>query len=144
MVGVGAVILRDGHVLLVQRGREPAYGFWSLPGGLVEVGESLRAATRREVREEVGLEVEVGDVVAVLDRILYDVAGQLEYHYVLIDFVCTAAVGEPMPASDVLACAFVPVSAIQEYPLTRGTAQVIFRAVERMQGKHPAVYEHAL
>jgi 8-oxo-dGTP diphosphatase len=144
MVGVGAVILRNDQVLLVQRGREPGYGLWSLPGGLVELGESLHAAIRREVREEAGLEVEAGDVVAVLDRVIRDAQGQIEYHYILIDLLCISAYGKPCPASDALDCRFVPVDALQLYPMTRGTADVIRQAAAKARERQPVIYDPAL
>ena len=125
LVGVGATILRGEQVLLVQRGSEPAYGKWSLPGGLVELGESLQEAICREVLEETRLTVHVVDVVAVLDRVLPDAAGQVEYHYVLIDFLCRGDTGEPSPGSDVLACEFVPVAELDQYSLTSGTRAVV-------------------
>lgn len=141
MVGVAAVILRGEEVLVVQRGREPAYGQWSLPGGLVKVGEGLRQAVRREVLEEVGLQIEVMDLVAVLDRILYDQEGRIEYHYVLVDFLCEFSGGDPAPASDVLDCRFVPIAHLSRLPLTRGTARVITSALKKTQGAHPPVYD---
>jgi 8-oxo-dGTP diphosphatase len=141
MVGVGATILRGEQVLLVQRGREPAYGKWSLPGGLVELGESLQDAICREVLEETSLTVEVVDVVAVLDRVLPDAAGQVEYHYVLVDFLCRGEAGRPSPGSDVLACEFVPVSDLERYSLTSGTNEVVQKAVEMSRGKHPRIYD---
>jgi 8-oxo-dGTP diphosphatase len=98
IVGVGAVIVDGSRVLLVRRGNEPLKGEWSLPGGVVEVGEMLRDAVTREVLEETGLEVDVGVVVEVLDRIRRDPSGCVQYHYVLIDFLCT-------PSGGVLACA---------------------------------------
>jgi 8-oxo-dGTP diphosphatase len=140
MVGVAAIIFRGEEVLLVQRGREPAFGQWSLPGGLVEVGEDLHQAVRREVLEEVQLRVEVMDVVAVLDRILYDREGRIEYHYVLVDFLCELLGGDPVPASDALDCRFVPVALLAQVPLTRGTAEVIGRALETVQGARPRIY----
>jgi ADP-ribose pyrophosphatase YjhB (NUDIX family) len=140
MVGVAAIIFHGDEVLLVQRGREPAYGQWSLPGGLVKVGEELHQAVRREVLEEVGLQVEVVDVVTVLDRILYDRESRIEYHYVLVDFLCGFTGGKPVPASDVLDCRFVPVSLLPQVPLTRGTSEVIASTLKRIQGVHPPIY----
>jgi ADP-ribose pyrophosphatase YjhB (NUDIX family) len=144
MIGVGAIIMDGDRVLLVRRGREPAYGQWSLPGGLVEVGEDLVSAVRREVLEEVGLDVEVLDLVAVLDRILPDAAGRVEYHYVLMDFLCKPLGGIPRPASDALACHYTPVDQLTQVALTAGTERVIQRARERLQGKHPPVYDRLL
>lgn len=129
MVGVGAIIFRGSEVLLVQRGSEPSYGKWSLPGGLVEVGESLREAVEREVREEVGLRVGVGDLTAALDRVIPDEQGRPLYHYVLLDFLCEYLGGEPKPASDVLQCAFIDVQGLSRYPMTAGTQEVILRAL---------------
>jgi mutator protein MutT len=144
MVGVGAIILRDDRVLLVQRGRQPSYGKWSIPGGLVELGESLQDAVVREVREEVGLTVQVHDLVLALDRVIDDEAGKVEYHYILLDFLCECAAGDPMPASDVLDCAFVPVSSLSQYDLTRGTKQAILRVREKIQGIHAPTYDSLL
>lgn len=93
LVGVGAIIFRADQVLLIQRGREPSLGRWSVPGGLVEVGESLLDAVKREVMEEVNLEVDVKDVVAVLDRVIKDEGGRVEYHYILVDFLCESVEG---------------------------------------------------
>ena len=100
VVSVGAAIIDGDRVLLVQRAQEPLKGRWSLPGGVVESGEELRAAVAREVREETGLNVEVGPVVEVLDRISRDDAGRIEYHYVIIDYLCRASSGSLACASD--------------------------------------------
>ena len=90
VVGVGGVVLCGDEVLVVQRGAEPSKGLWSIPGGAVEVGESLAEACAREVAEETGLQVRVGPMVEVIERILRDDRGRVEYHYVLIDFVCSS------------------------------------------------------
>jgi len=97
VVAVGAVIIDGDRVLLVKRANEPLKGQWSLPGGAVEVGESLEAALAREVREETCLDVTVGPVVEVLDRIRLDAVGRAEYHYVIIDYRCR-------PHGDAAAC----------------------------------------
>lgn len=144
LVGVGAIIFRGEQVLIVQRGREPAYGKWSLPGGLVELGESLEDAVRREVREEVGLDISVKDMVAALDRVILDDAGRIEYHYILLDFICEASSAEPHPATDVMDCAFVSLDTLSQYPMTSGTVEVIRRAYERRRGALNPVYEAGL
>ncbi|MGC2208940.1 MAG: NUDIX hydrolase, partial [Candidatus Korobacteraceae bacterium] len=88
IVGVGAVIVREGQVLLVRRANPPLQGEWSLPGGALELGEKLRDGIAREVKEETSLEVEVGPVLDVIDSIFPDGAGRAQYHYVLIDYLC--------------------------------------------------------
>ncbi len=144
MVGVGAIIFQENRVLLAQRGRPPAYGKWSLPGGVVELGESLKNAVQREVLEEVGLTVRVEDLVAALDRVILDAQGRIEYHYILLDFLCVAEAGELRPASDVLACDFVPLDVLAEYGMTEGTEEVIRRAYRRSRGSSSPVYDASL
>lgn len=125
MVGVGAVIIEQGRVLLVQRAQPPQQGQWSLPGGLLEVGERLEDAVRREVREETGLEVEVLSLAGVFERVVPDGAGKTEYHYVLLDYLCRPVGGELRPASDVKAAAWVSRAELAHYPLTGGTREFL-------------------
>src|SRR3954471_16503073 len=96
IVAVGAVVLDGDRVLLVQRGQEPLKGEWSLPGGVVEIGETLTAALVREVQEETSLDVVVGEVVEVLDSIRRDADGRAEYHYVIVDYACLVCSATPM------------------------------------------------
>ncbi len=133
VIGVGAVIFRQDAVLLVRRGQEPARGSWTLPGGAVEVGETLRAALIRELAEETGLAVEVLGVSAVLERIFRDDGGAVAYHYVLVDFLCRWVGGEPRAASDITAARFVPLAELSDYPLVEQTAAVIARAREQLR-----------
>jgi ADP-ribose pyrophosphatase YjhB (NUDIX family) len=99
LVGVGAVVVEQGRVLLVQRGTEPAKGQWSIPGGLIDVGESLREAVAREVLEETGLVVEPVDLIELLDRIHRD-GDRVRYHYVIADYLCRVVGGTLLAASD--------------------------------------------
>lgn len=106
LVGVGAVVVDAGRVLLVQRGREPLKGHWSLPGGLIEVGESLHAAVVREVEEETGLLVEPVELIELLDRIHRD-GDRVRYHYVIADYLCRVKGGALKAASDAAAVRWV-------------------------------------
>ena len=100
MPGVGAVIVRDGEVLLILRGSEPLKGKWSLPGGLIELGETARQAVAREVKEETSLDVASATVIETVDRIVRDDKGRIEYHYVLLDYLCQVNEGTPCAGSD--------------------------------------------
>jgi 8-oxo-dGTP diphosphatase len=125
ILGVGALIFRGDSVLLVERGKEPLKGYWSLPGGVVEAGETLEQAIRREVREETGLEIEIVEVLEIFERIMRDAEGRAEYHYVLIDYLCRANTGEAEPASDVAQVAWVRREELDRYRITEGTPPVI-------------------
>ena len=129
-VGVGAVII-DGaaRVLLVKRRFEPLAGQWSLPGGVVDTGETLQACVTREMLEETGLEVEVGPVIEVFDRIMRDAEGRVQYHYVLVDYVCRPVGGTLAAASDVADVAWADPGALAEYQLTEKAVAVIAQAL---------------
>jgi 8-oxo-dGTP diphosphatase len=129
ILGVGAIVADCGRVLLVERGQEPLKGIWSLPGGAVEVGEYLKDAVRREVREETGLEVEPVSVVEVFERIMPDSNGRTEYHYVLVDYLCRAIGGVLKAESDVSDARWVPRAELASYRITEGTLGVIEKAL---------------
>jgi 8-oxo-dGTP diphosphatase len=101
LVGVGALIIDAGNVLLARRGNEPLKGEWTLPGGLVETGETLVHAVQREAFEETALAVEVREVAGVFDRIYPDATGGVEYHYVLVDYLCSVSSGHARAGSDI-------------------------------------------
>ncbi len=130
IVGVGAVIVRDRQVLIVRRRYEPLAGRWSLPGGTLEIGETLEAGVAREVQEETGLDVEVGPVIEVFDRILLDDERRVRYHFVLVDYLCWPVGGELRPGSDVDDAIFVDPPSLGPYDLTEKARAVIDRALE--------------
>ena len=132
LLGVGALIFDAGRILLIERGKEPLKGWWSLPGGLVETGERLEAAICREVLEETGLEVRPLSVLEIFERIMPDSDGKTEYHYVLIDYVCETGGGQPRAASDVSQVAWVSEQELANYRLTHGTLAVIEKGFRQL------------
>jgi 8-oxo-dGTP diphosphatase len=128
LVGVGGVIIHQGRALIVQRGAEPRRGEWTVPGGLLELGETLRAGTEREVLEETGLVVKAGAVLDVFDSIYPDATGRTEYHYVLIDFLCELVSGEVKPSSDISDARWITPEELETTPLIGYTGQVIRKA----------------
>lgn len=130
IVGVGGVVVEDGAVLLVKRAGEPLKGQWSLPGGAVELGETLTEAVARELREETGLEVRLLDIVEVFERISRDADERTRYHYVLIDYLCEPTGGKARAGSDVAAVAWARPEELARYQLTDKATAVIQKALE--------------
>lgn len=133
LVGVGAVVLKDGHVLLVRRDRSPARGKWSIPGGLVHVGETTEAAAAREVAEECGLTVRLHGIAGVVERIIPDPDGRIRYHYVLVDYLASPESGDLRPGSDAADARWVPVDELDRYETTEGLAAMVTKAVRLSQ-----------
>lgn len=115
-------------MLLVERGKAPLKGYWSLPGGALETGERLEDGIRREVREETGLVVRPVRVFTIFERIMRDGRGKAEYHYVLVDYLCQVTGGSLKAASDVSRAEWVPRTALSQYKITEGTRPVIEQA----------------
>jgi 8-oxo-dGTP diphosphatase len=133
IVGVGAVIIDSGRVLLVKRGSPPLLGQWSLPGGVVELGETLRSAAEREAREETGLIVKAGQVLEVLDRIIPGEEGRAQYHYVLIDFLCRVIGGELRAGGDAADAAWASEDGLEKFNLEAPALQVIQKGFLQVQ-----------
>lgn len=130
IVGVGAVVFDGGRVLLVRRAHAPLKGEWNLPGGAVELGETLESALVREVTEETGLDISVGPVVEVLDRVQRAPDGRVEYHFVIIDYLCTVRGGVVAHGSDASDVCWVPVSELSTFRVTNKAIEVIRKAVD--------------
>jgi 8-oxo-dGTP diphosphatase len=139
VLGVGALIFdEDQRLLLVERGREPLKGFWSLPGGVLETGETLAEGVRREVLEETGLLVELVETVEIFERIMRDAQGKTEYHYVLVDYICRVTGGALAAADDVSDVRWVSKQDLHGVRLTEGTLGVIEKAYSILLCSAPA------
>lgn len=121
VVGVGALTVHEGKLLLVKRGVEPAKGKWSIPGGAVELGETIRDAIVREVKEECGLDVKIAleKPMDAIDNLTMTKDGRLQYHYILLQFLVRLKGGTLKPASDVLDARWVPLDEVEKYDLTK-------------------------
>jgi ADP-ribose pyrophosphatase YjhB (NUDIX family) len=131
LVGVGAILLRGDRILMAQRGKLPLKGWWSLPGGALETGELLVDGIRREVREETGLEVKPVRMFQIFERIMRDSAGAVEYHYVLVDYLCRAVGGTLRAGDDVAHVEWVRRRDLPALQITEGTLEVIQSAFRK-------------
>jgi 8-oxo-dGTP diphosphatase len=134
LVGVGAIIVEAGRVLLVKRGHAPLRGEWSIPGGVLEVGETVRQAAVREACEETGLTVEPSILLGVFDRVLRDENGRVRYHYVLVDFLCRRVAGDCCAAGDADEVRWFTPEEVKKLPLPKDTAEVIRLGFEKAGG----------
>jgi mutator protein MutT len=129
IVAVGAVIVDGGRVLLVRRGQEPLKGRWSLPGGAVEVGETLVDALAREVGEETGIQIHIGPLVEVLDIVHRDQGGRVQYHFVVVDYLCRPMTQTLRCGSDADEARWVEAARLDAYRLTEKATAVIHKAL---------------
>jgi ADP-ribose pyrophosphatase YjhB (NUDIX family) len=135
VVGVGGVVIEDGRALLIKRGSEPLLGQWSIPGGTLELGESLQHGVARELLEETGLEVQVLDMIEAFDRIFLDPAApnagdrsRPKYHYVIVDYLCERLAGEAKAGSDVTDVAYAREDELEKFHMTSTATRVLHRA----------------
>lgn len=131
LVGVGAIIIDGNRVVLVKRGRAPLIGKWSIPGGVLEVGETLRKAVVREVSEETGLVVEPGELLGVFERVVPDEQGRMKYHYVLIDFLCRRVTGQLLAGDDADQVRWFQREELAGLDLATETEEVILKGFEK-------------
>jgi mutator protein MutT len=138
VVGVGAIVLRNGKMLLEKRGNEPARGQWTIPGGVVEVGEALEKAVVRETKEETSLDVHDPKLIDAVDQVHLDGEGKIEYHYVIVDFTVTAT-GEPKAGSDADELKWVPIEEVENYDLTPSFRRFFVKNKQKLaQAAHSA------
>ena len=137
LVGVGGVVIQGGRALLIKRGGPPLEGQWSIPGGMLELGETLREGAGRELLEETGLTVRVGELVEVFERIFPDADGKIRYHFVIHDFLCEVVSGEARAASDVTDVAWATRDELPAYSLTETATRVLLRAFSMADQKSP-------
>jgi 8-oxo-dGTP diphosphatase len=129
-VGVGGVVVRDERALLIRRGSAPLKGEWSIPGGMLELGETILEGVQRELLEETAIEVRLLDLIEVFERLTRDEAGKLKYHFVILDYLCEAVRGEAQAGSDVTDVAWVRESELNDYSLTPTATRVVQKAFE--------------
>ena len=135
LVGVAVVVQNMGEILLIRRGRPPKKNVWAIPGGLVELGESIRNAAIREVREECGIEIELGEILDVIDFIDKDPNGRIKYHYVITDFSAQYVSGDSCAGDDAAQLAWVTPDQLKQYPIPETVLRVIKIALHKTAGK---------
>jgi len=128
-VGVGALVIRDGRVLLVRRGRPPANGLWAIPGGRLELGETLQQAAEREVFEETGITIRAGQPFYTFDSIVRDEQGRVRYHYVIVDLLAEYVSGEVRPGDDAQDAAWLSLAELERLPTHPVTLELVRRVL---------------
>ena len=128
-IGVGVLLIRDNHLLLIKRKYNPDAGYWSIPGGHLNLGEKVVTAAEREAYEETGFKVKVSGLAGIIDKIMYDNIGRIEYHYVLINYFVEQIEGNPTQppkaADDALDAKFVPFDQFKKYKLTESLIELL-------------------
>lgn len=131
LVGIGALVVENGRVALIRRGKAPLQGEWSIPGGMLELGETLRQGAEREALEETSLVVHATELLGVFDRVVPDNDGKIIYHYVLIDFLCQRISGELHAGADAAGAKWFTADEVATLPLAEDTAGVIRAALAK-------------
>ena len=134
ILGVAGVVIYEHQVLLIRRGQPPLEGAWSIPGGALELGETVADGVRRELREETGLEVRVSTLIEVFERIEPGIGSTPRYHYVVLDYLCERIGGEAIPGGDAAAVAWVNEADLPKYLLTQAATNVIQKAFNMARG----------
>lgn len=135
LIGVGGLVISGGRVLLARRGAPPLKGEWSIPGGLLEVGEALMEGVRRELLEETAVEIRVVELIEVFERIDLDASGTARHHFVVLDYLCEMLGGEARAASDVTDVAWAAPEELPNYSLSEAATRVILRAFEMSRAR---------
>ncbi len=133
IVGVGAIIIHDGKMLIVKRGSDPGKGKWSVPGGLVELGETVKEAVEREVLEECNLKVEASHLIDIVDNIIRDKNGRIKYHFIILDFFAKLRGGKLKPNSEIIEAKWVPIDEVEKYDLTNTFREFMKRNLSKLK-----------
>jgi 8-oxo-dGTP diphosphatase len=131
LIGVGAIIVENNRVVIVRRAHEPLKGQWSVPGGVLELGETLHSGAAREALEETGLVIDVGEVLEVFDRIVRDGYGRVQFHYVLIDFLCRRVSGELRAGGDASEARWVTAEELKNFPIADSARAVLSKGLSK-------------
>lgn len=142
VVGVGGVVIADGRALLIRRGHAPLEGQWSIPGGTLETGETIVEGIRRELAEETGIEVRVGDLIEVFERIFRDKDAKVQYHFVILDYLCEMAGGNTRAGGDVVDVAWASENELGRFGLTEAATRVLKKAFQMATEREPTPRRH--